>query len=118
MTAVLHTWGQELMLHPHLHCIIPAGGITTKGNWKKLKGNQTEYLDKQGNKKKSKGFLYPIDALRNMYQAKFMAALRKLIKQGLIEKQEPKFLDSVYHKTGGSAFRLFTPKHPLAGLKE
>jgi hypothetical protein len=42
--------------------------------------------------------LYPIDALREMYQAKFMAALRKLIKQGLIERQEPKFLDSVFQK--------------------
>jgi Putative transposase len=42
--------------------------------------------------------LYPIDSLRNMYKAKFMAALRKLIKQGKIQKQEPKFLDLVYKK--------------------
>jgi len=27
MIGVLHTWGQNLSLHPHLHCIIPAGGI-------------------------------------------------------------------------------------------
>ncbi len=98
MTAVLHTWGQQLTLHPHLHCIIPAGGVTSEGIWKKLKGNHTEYIDKYGKKKYSKGFLYPIDALREMYQAKFMAALRKLIKQGLIEKQEPKFLDTVFKK--------------------
>jgi hypothetical protein len=26
MVAVLHTWGQNLMTHPHLHCIVPAGG--------------------------------------------------------------------------------------------
>jgi hypothetical protein len=31
MTAVLHTWGQTLVLHPHLHCIVPAGGLTVQG---------------------------------------------------------------------------------------
>jgi hypothetical protein len=98
MTAVLHTWGQELTLHPHLHCIIPAGGITAEGTWKKLKGNREEYINKKGKKKKKKGFLYPIDELRKIYQAKFMAGLRKLIKQELIEKQEPKFLDTVFKK--------------------
>ena len=30
MTAILHTWGQNLTLHPHLHCIIPAGGPKSK----------------------------------------------------------------------------------------
>jgi hypothetical protein len=28
MTAVLHTWGQQMMLHPHLHCVVPAGGLS------------------------------------------------------------------------------------------
>lgn len=32
MIAVLHTWGQNLSLHPHLHCIVPGGGIDGKGN--------------------------------------------------------------------------------------
>jgi len=32
MIAVLHTWGQNIALHPHVHCIIPAGGITKKEN--------------------------------------------------------------------------------------
>ncbi|MDZ7899801.1 MAG: transposase [Arcicella sp.] len=103
MTAVLHTWGGgqgELTLHPHLHCIIQAGGITNKGLWKNLKGSQTEYIDKNGKKRKTKSFLYPIDELRKIFQAKFMAALRKLIKQGFIKKQDPKFLDTVFKKNG------------------
>ena len=34
MTAVLHTWGQQMMLHPHLHCIVPAGGLSKdKKRW-------------------------------------------------------------------------------------
>jgi hypothetical protein len=36
--SVLHTWGQTLVLHPHVHCIVPAGGITVKGNWKHARG--------------------------------------------------------------------------------
>ena len=38
MIAILHTWGQNLCLHPHLHCIVPGGGITKNGQWKNAKG--------------------------------------------------------------------------------
>jgi len=34
MIAVLHTWGQNLSLHPHLHCIVPGGGTNKQGKWK------------------------------------------------------------------------------------
>lgn len=37
MISVLHTWGQNLMLHPHVHMIVPAGGFTTCGHWKHTK---------------------------------------------------------------------------------
>jgi hypothetical protein len=29
--AVLHTWGQNLMHHPHLHCVVPGGGLSADG---------------------------------------------------------------------------------------
>lgn len=32
--AVLHTWGQNLLLHPHLHCVVPGGGLSPQGTWK------------------------------------------------------------------------------------
>ena len=38
MIAVLHTWGQNLQLHPHLHCIVPKGGVSKAGFWKKGTG--------------------------------------------------------------------------------
>lgn len=62
MIAVLHTWGQNLSLHPHLHCIIPGGGVTKAGFWKKPKG-------------KGK-FLFPIKAMSKVFRAKFVAELR------------------------------------------
>ncbi len=63
MIAILHTWGQTLSLHPHLHCIVPGGGITGSGKWKLAR---------------SKGkFLFPVKALSSVFRAKFVAALRK-----------------------------------------
>lgn len=63
MTAVLHTWGQTLSLHPHLHCIVPAGGITQSGKWKTSK---------------SKGkYLFDVKEMRKVFRAKYVAALRE-----------------------------------------
>jgi hypothetical protein len=63
MIAVLHTWGQNLSLHPHLHCIVPGGGIDKKGKWKPLP-------------KKGK-YLFPVSAMSKVFRAKFVAGLRK-----------------------------------------
>jgi len=32
-TSVLHTWGQNLIHHPHVHCIVPGGGLSSIGKW-------------------------------------------------------------------------------------
>ena len=64
--AVLHTWGQNLMLHPHLHLIIPAGGVTKSGHWKAAK-NKGKYL-------------FNVKSMRKVYRAKFVANMRKEIK--------------------------------------
>ncbi len=70
MTAVLHTWGQNLSLHPHLHCIVPGGGLTKSGKWKTTR---------------SKGkYLYPKNALRQVFKGKFMSELKALAKSGAI----------------------------------
>jgi Putative transposase len=33
VTMILHTWGQNLSLHPHVHCIVPNGGLRKDGKW-------------------------------------------------------------------------------------
>lgn len=67
MIAILHTWGQQLLLHPHLHCIIPAGGLTKQGKWKHSKTN--------GN------YLFPVKALSQVFRAKYIYYLRKKAKE-------------------------------------
>ena len=65
-TMVLHTWSQTLMLHPHLHCIVPNGGLTASGQW-------------QFPKKGTNNFLYPVNAMKKIYRGYFMAKLKEKI---------------------------------------
>jgi len=71
MTAVLHTWGQNMSLHPHLHCIVPGGGLTKAGKWKTTRTNGK--------------YLFPKNALRKVFRGKFMAALKDLATKEAIE---------------------------------
>jgi hypothetical protein len=63
ITMVLHTWGQDLSFHPHLHCIVSAGGFDGK-NWRNPK-------------RKNNRFLFPQVSLATMFKAKFMEGLEK-----------------------------------------
>ena len=62
MIAILHTWGQNLSLHPHLHCIVPGGGIDHHGKWK--------------NKVRTDKYLFSVKALSKVFRAKFAASLK------------------------------------------
>lgn len=98
MTAVLHTWGQTMSLHPHLHCIVPGGGLTPEGKWKNAR---------------SKGkFLFPVRAMSTVFRAKFVAALRKAAK---IEKLniEPQIFKQLFAKKW-----VVFAKRPFAGPKQ
>jgi hypothetical protein len=68
MVAVLHTWGQTLTLHPHVHCVVPGGGINYKGQWKQVTTSAN-----------GKVFLFPVENLSVVFRGKFMAGLGKLI---------------------------------------
>ena len=62
LIAVLHTWGQNLSLHPHLHCIVPGGGVDENGAWKNLRSDGK--------------FLFPVKALSKVFRAKFCEKLK------------------------------------------
>jgi len=64
-TAILHTWGQNLQYHPHLHLVVPAGGITQNNRWKPSKGDGS--------------FLFPVDQLSSVFRAKMVEALRSYV---------------------------------------
>ena len=62
MISILHTWGQQLNLHPHLHCIVPGGGLSKQGKWKTAK---------------TKGkYLFPVKAMIKVFRAKYVRAIK------------------------------------------
>ena len=65
--AVLHTWGQNLSLHPHIHCIVPAAGFSIKGKWKRI-GKNNRYL-------------YPVHQLSAVFKGKFLDGLKRKLKK-------------------------------------
>ena len=70
-TMVLHTWSQKLILHPHVHCIVPNGGLTKEDNWQ---------FPKKGNG----NFLFPVPAMKKVHRGYFLEKLKKLILQGTL----------------------------------
>lgn len=96
MVAVLHTWGQNLSLHPHIHCIIPSGCIDFKGQWKQVK------ISVNG-----KVFLFPTKNLSVVFRRKFILALVKQL------PQEKRFIRELY-KTNWVVYA----NEPFAGPKQ
>jgi hypothetical protein len=76
--AILHTWDQQMKLHPHVHFIIPAGGINKTGKWKNTKTNGD--------------FLFDVDMLSDVFRFTFVKELRLLKKKGELKKAVPKTL--------------------------
>jgi hypothetical protein len=58
-TAVLHTWGSAMTHHPHLHCIVPAGGLSGDGQWQPCK----------------RGFFLPVRVLSRLFRRLFLEQL-------------------------------------------
>lgn len=65
-TAILHTWGQTLLHHPHLHCVVPAGGLSPDGkHWIRARP----------------GFFLPVRVLSRLFRGSFLAGLRQAWQQ-------------------------------------
>jgi len=73
--SVLHTWGRQLMSHPHVHCLVTGGGLAADGTWRPAR----------------KGYLVPVPALSKIFRAKFMAMARRAL-------PEQSFPESIWEK--------------------
>jgi hypothetical protein len=71
ITAVLHTWGQKLDFHPHLHSIVTGGALSPDG--------------KQWHSPKQRKFLFPVRALAALFRGKFLAGLRQMLAAGELQ---------------------------------
>ncbi len=69
---VLHTWGQNLMHHPHVHAIVTGGGLSADGSrW--IRGKQS---------KRRKPFFAPEKVLRRVFRGKFLDSLKRTFRSG------------------------------------
>jgi len=80
-SSILHTWGQNLSYHPHIHCIIPAGGLNGIGKWVNSR----------------KKFFIPVKVLSAKFRDKFMALLRERFGKLKI----PRGMQSIHSMPGG-----------------
>jgi hypothetical protein len=82
--CVLHTWGQNLSLHPHLHCLVPAAGKPPIGSMK--------YISKGGK------YLYPVKMLSAAFKGKFMTGLKKHLQKAGLYSQYHHTIQKVWNK--------------------
>jgi Putative transposase/Transposase zinc-binding domain len=82
--AVLHTWGQNLTHHPHLHCVIPAGGFSADGQ---------QWIHGRAN------FFLPVRILSRVFRGKFIARLKQAFRSGQL-----RFFGKLRRLADGQAF--------------
>jgi hypothetical protein len=88
--AVLHTWGQNLFDHPHIHCIVPAGGLSRDGKkWLSCKNF----------------FLFPFDVMKKLFCAKVLDYFKQGVKDGSIL-----LCGNLSEYTNTVTFRIFIDK--------
>ena len=69
MTMVLHTWGSAMTHHPHVHCIVPGGGVSPDGQWIACKP----------------GFFLPVRVLSRLFRRLFLERLSDAHKAGTLK---------------------------------
>lgn len=105
-TIVMHTWGQNLMFHPHVHCIVTGGGLSLDGKyWVKSR----------------KKFFIPVKVMAKMFRGKFLCFLKeayysdKLVFPGAIEALNSKNKFEAFVKSFYKINWIVYCKPPFAG---
>ena len=86
--CILHTWGQNLLHHPHLHCVIPAGGLAP---------DRTSWIFPR-----RPNFLLPVRVLSKVFRGKFLEALEEAFQHG-----ELTFCGNIQHLAQPVHFQRF-----------
>lgn len=107
--AVLHTWGQNLQAHPHIHCIVPGGGLSSDG--KRWVGSRED-------------FFLSVKVLSRLYRGLFVSQLRTAYENGelefhgrLVELAKPKRFDRLLRELSDIEWVVYA-KRPFGGPKQ
>ena len=91
-TAALHTWGQTLTQHVHLHWLIPGGVLTEAGLWRAARGN----------------YLFPVRALSRRFRGHFVAGLRRRALAGELERTAAQEVDAMLDALMATEWIVYT----------
>jgi hypothetical protein len=107
--AVLHTWGQNLHFHPHVHCVVPGGGISPDNSrWIACR----------------KSFFLPVEVLSCSFRRRFLIRLRKAFRKGKLHFHgelellaQPAAFESLCKKAGEVDWVVYA-KRPFGGPEQ
>jgi len=106
--SVLHTWNQKLQHHPHVHCVVPAGGLAP---------DHSRWIDSQ------RKFFLPVDVLKEVFRGKFVDGIKKLHAEHklrfhgtLAALQNPKAFAAWLRPLFRSAWMVYS-KRPFGGAQ-
>jgi hypothetical protein len=99
--SILHTWGQQLSFHPHVHCIVSGGGILNGNLWK-----QEKRLNKQ--------YLFPQKIMQSIYKAYFLKQFRILVANKTISLKNQQDIAKTIHQIGFKKWNVYA-KPPFGG---
>jgi hypothetical protein len=88
---VLHTWGQQLSFHPHVHCIVSGGGVDKQLNWVNLKKDTLQ------------GYLFPYAVMEPMFKKHFLRNLNRMVLDGEVSSDG-------YRDENASRWKALKPK--------
>jgi hypothetical protein len=104
VTMVLHTWTRELLLHPHVHCVVTAGALTDDGGWVAS----------------AKRFLFPVAVMRKLFRTLVTSALRRRFDDGGLQVPDdlvrPRAFRALLRSVRGKDWVVYA-KAPLAGAR-
>jgi Putative transposase/Transposase zinc-binding domain len=99
--AVLHTWGQNLQFHPHVHCVVPGGGLSPDG---------TRWVAS------ARHFFLPVHVLSRVFRGKFLSGLRAAFNRGALRYEADPF-DQALSAAAGTDWVVYA-KPPFGGPEQ
>jgi len=110
--AVLHSWGQNLHLHPHIHCVVPGGGISPDNSrWISCRRYR-------------KSFFLPSKVLSRFFRNRFLIHLRRAFQKGKLQFHgelkslaQPAAFEALCHKAGRMEWVVYA-KRPFGGPEQ
>lgn len=96
-TTVLHTWGENLSRHVHLHCLVPGGALSSDGRWRASKGN----------------YLFPVRAMSRLFRGAMVSRLRQASSSGQLIGIAEQSITAVLNELMSQDWVVFSKPCPM-----